>query len=706
MYVGKRLQARLLERYGVTMSENKAATDRQWQMEKEHLKECRALIAANIDAYEQQFEKRHKETKALFDEVQSGNVELYDQMMASKSLEEHSFNQLHKNKAAYEKPFFGRIDYRNLDERLFESIYIGKHGVFKNKTDVAVVDWRAPISTVYYENELGEGTYSIPDSNSDGKGRAYRIDLSLKRTYDIENGTLQGFYDSDVAANDELLVKYLSKNRDAVLGDIIATIQKEQNEIIRESPFHNVLVQGVAGSGKTTVAMHRISYIMYNYKERFTSNEFCIVGGSDILIDYITGGLPELDVYDVKHMRMDELLVHLLKREWKKNYKIVPPSPDLAWKSKMLFANELEHYLQMLRDRILANCVVCDEDIGMLLSQKNNDDFIKGNPSYSINRLLVTLDERLRARIKLQCQGREEIGIFKKKLAQYKNYFGSHCYKGSVVSLYVQFLEAYGNTYYIDMEQVIGNVSRGVFDVYDVAAMLLIYYRTLQKKPDDEYGQIFIDEAQDFGPIVYYALRTVLPACYFTIMGDVSQNVNYECGMNEWTDMKQKIFDGSGDRFRVLAKSYRNTIEISDFAGKILSSASRGAYKIEPVIRHGEPVHFVESISMEEAAGLSADIISDMQQKGYETLAVICFSDEEKEYVTRRLSRQVQVTDSDKSGFSKGVMVLTVPETKGLEFDCVLLWKPDLEGYKDNPKLAKLLYVAATRALHELFVVK
>ncbi len=205
---------------------------------------------------------------------------------------------------------------------------------------------------------------------------------------------------------------------------------------------------------------------------------------------------------------------------------------------------------------------------------------------------------------------------------------------------------------------------------------------------------------------MYYALRTVLPACYFTIMGDVSQNVNYECGMNEWTDMQQKIFDGSGDRFRVLAKSYRNTIEISDFAGKILSSASRGAYKIEPVIRHGEPVHFVESISMEEAAGLSADIISDMQQKGYETLAVICFSDEEKEYVTRRLSRQVQVTDSDKSGFSKGVMVLTVPETKGLEFDCVLLWKPDLEGYKDNPKLAKLLYVAATRALHELFVMK
>nr|MDE7478171.1 ATP-binding domain-containing protein [Lachnospiraceae bacterium] len=349
---------------------------------------------------------------------------------------------------------------------------------------------------------------------------------------------------------------------------------------------------------------------------------------------------------------------------------------------------------------------VYDEDIGMLLSQKNNDNFIKGNPSFSINRLLVTLDERLRARIKLQCQGREEIGIYKKKLIQYKNYFANHCYQGSVVNLYLQFIEVYGKTYYIDTAPVIEKIMRGVFDVYDIAAMLIIYYRALQKKPDEEFGQIFIDEAQDFGPIVYYALHTVLPECYFTIMGDVSQNVNYECGMNEWRDMRQKIFDSDTDSFRVLAKSYRNTIEISDFAGKILSSASKGAYKIEPVIRHGEPVHFVESISMEEAAGLSVDIIADMRQKGYETMAVICFSDEEKEIVIKRLSRQIQLTDSEKSGFSKGVMVLTVPETKGLEFDCVLLWKPDLQGYKDNPKLAKLLYVAATRALHELFIVQ
>lgn len=680
--------------------------EKEWQHEKEHLKICRSVIAENIKEYEKQVKERHEETQALFDEVQSGNGELYAQMMTSKSLEEHSFNQLVKNQAAFEKPYFGRIDYKNIDERLFESVYIGKHGVLKDKTNIEVVDWRAPISSVYYENELGKGTYSIVDTSKDEyQIKEYNIDLSLKRTYDIDNGQLKGYYDSDVAANDELLVKYLSKNRDAVLGDIIATIQKEQNEIIRENPFHNILVQGVAGSGKTTVAIHRISYIMYNYKERFTSNEFCIVGGSDILIDYITGGLPELEVYDIKHMRMDELLVYLLKKEWKKKYTIVAPDPKKAWKSKMLFVNELENYMKLLRKRILADCVVYDKEIGMLLSQKNNDNFINGHAQYSINRILVTLDERLRNRIKLQCTGRSEEGILQRKYNEYRGYFSSHCYNGSVVSIYLNFLEIYGDTYYIDMTSVKEKILGGRFDVYDVAAMVLIYYRALQKKPDDEFGQMFIDEAQDFGPMVYYVLKTVLPECYFTIMGDVSQNVNYECGMNEWRDMRNKIFCDETDSFRVLSKSYRNTIEISDFAGKILTSVSRGAYKIEPVIRHGEPVHFVDSISMQEAVGLCSEIIDAQKKKGYETMAVICFDDDTRDSVSQKLARQTDIIDSDKSGFSKGVMVLDVAQTKGLEFDCVLLWKPDLKNYKENPKLAKLLYVAATRALHELFII-
>lgn len=177
------------------MAETNQKKSKEWQAEERHLKECRALIAANVAEYERQLEERRKETKALFDEVQSGNVELYDQLVTSRGLEEHSFNQLHKNTEAYGRPFFGRIDYKNLDEKLFESIYIGKHGVLRDKTTVEVVDWRAPIASVYYENELGEGFYEIPDSSTDGRGKPlqYRIDLSLKRTFDIEEGCCKGF---------------------------------------------------------------------------------------------------------------------------------------------------------------------------------------------------------------------------------------------------------------------------------------------------------------------------------------------------------------------------------------------------------------------------------------------------------------------------------------------------------------------------------
>ena len=668
--------------------------------EEEHLQECRKQIAQNVHMYEEQVEQRHQQTQALIKAVQSGNVELYDQMFTSQSLEEHSRNQLSHNQAAYEKPFFGRIDYKNLDEHLTESIYIGKHGVQKDKTHMIIVDWRAPIATVYYENELGEGSYQIPD------GSSYRIDLNLKRTYDIENGKLQGFYDSDVAANDELLVKYLSKNRDVVLGDIIATIQKEQNEFIRSSPFHNMIVQGVAGSGKTTVAMHRISYMMYNYKERFTSNEFCIVGGSDILIDYITGGLPELDVYDIKHMRMDGLLTYLLHKEWKKKYQIVEADP--AWKSKMLFARELENYMQMLREHILGDCEVKDAEIGMLLSTKNNERFVRENPQYSINKLLVMLDERLRARIKLQTWHHEDEKMYGRKLTEYRNYFGSHQYKGSLVTIYVHFLDSYGAAYYIDMEPVKERIEKGKFDVYDVAALLLIYYRAVQKKPDEEFGQIFIDEAQDFGPVVYYALRTVLPECFFTIMGDVSQNVNYECGMNDWRDMKEKIFCKDTDEFRLLSKSYRNTIEISEFAGKILDRASKGAYKIEPVIRHGEPVQTIQEMTEQCLAQHAAKIIENVLHKGYETVSIICFQADEVQKVEKLMAeyKELEIGSARDSGFTKGVMILTVQQTKGLEFDCVLLWKPDMNGYRENPKLAKQLYVAATRALHELYLME
>lgn len=684
-----------MEKQNNTQKENEKKNEKKKKEQSEELLEeqahfemCKGIIDRNITYYEAEYELLHEETAALFKAMKSGDTELYNRAMTSASLETHAENQLRKNRAAFKQPYFGRIDYQESDTGKDSVVYIGKNGVFRNKTDVVIADWRAPISSVYYENELGEGNYHLPG------GGVVDVNLTLKRTYDVQNGELRGYYDSDVAANDQLLVQYLSQNKDVVLGDIIATIQKEQNEIIRETPFANILVQGVAGSGKTTVAMHRISYILYNYKERFMSNEFCIVGGNDMLLSYITGSLPELDVPDVKQKRMDSLLVHLLGKEWKKKQQVVEPCADGVVRSKIGFMLELELFLLKKKEAVIRGCELKDPALGVILSASGNERLLAENPNFSVARLLMVLEERKKARLKFLCPDGER-EYLQKKMQQYKDYFKNRMPQMSIYDIYAQFLNEYEKNHpgSIDLALHAQNQAMGNYDVYDLAALLMVQYRITRKKPDEEFGQLFIDEAQDFGITPYYALRKVLPECFFTIMGDVSQNINYETGMNDWEEMRKWVLTGKKDVFRLLSKSYRNTIEISGYAGEILEKASFGRYRIDPVIRHGLPVQKIQPSSEEELYDRGAEIISGAKQKGYRSIAVVCRNEQEARWTKKWLD-------------DESVMVLPIKLTKGLEFDVVLLWNLDTEGALSAPNSAKLLYVAATRALHELYILR
>lgn len=657
-------------------------SQKDYLKEQAHFNECLELIERNIASYEAEYEARHQETQRLFKAMKSGDPELYNQAMTSASLEEHAEGQLRKNRAALQQPYFGRIDYQEKDRGGEQQVYIGKNGIFRNQTDVVIADWRAPISTVYYENELGAGCYYLPD------GSSVDINLDLKRTYDVQAGVLQGYYDSDVAANDQLLIQYLSQNKEAVLGDIIATIQKEQNEIIRQSPFANILVQGVAGSGKTTVAMHRISYILYNYKERFMSNEFCIIGGNDLLLNYITSGLPELDVPDIKQKRMDVMLAHLLGKEWTKKQKLIPVTGDGKVRSRMDFMLDLEIWLLRIREQFCGDGPLVDRQLGTIISKSSKERLFAENPDFSIARVLRILDERVKTRIKfLSPEGEKE--YFLSKCRQYKDYYKNRIPKESIYDLYAAFLQEYEDKHpgSLNLAEHAEHGARNQYDVYDLAALLIIQYRVTRKKEDEEFGQLFIDEAQDFGITPYYALRRVLPKCYFTIMGDVSQNIDYDCGMNDWQEMQKWVLTGERDVFRLLSKSYRNTIEISEYAGKILEKASFGRYKIDPVIRHGLPVQESEPMAEEAMYARAEEIIANAREKGYQSIAVICKNEQETEWVSKWL---------------EDVTVLPIRLTKGLEFDVVILWNPDLEAALQSQASAKLWYVAVTRALHEL----
>lgn len=710
-----------MDKANMDKPEETAKTSQEMLAEQSHLKMCLEIIRENIHRYHREYQERHAQVTELHKALNSGDFEVYNQLMTSSSLEEQAYVGYRKNQAAERRPYFGRVDYLDKTRDCDEQVYIGKNGVFRDKTEVLIADWRAPISSVYYENELGEGEYGLPDE------MPIPIDLKSKRTYDISDGELHGFYDSDVAANDELLVKYLSHNKDMVLGEIISTIQKEQNAIIRETPFANLIVQGVAGSGKTTVAMHRISYLLYNYKERFLSNEYCIVGANDLLLNYITSGLPELDVPDIRQLRMDQLLIRLCEKEWQKRQKAADIDESASMRCQLAFFRRLDRYLWDKRLEIIPCKNLTDKQLGQILSKTSILNLLKENPEFSIDKLLGILDDRAKNRIEFLMNGWEESAV-NARLKIYNGHYKNKRPGESSKSIYEDFLKRYAQENNLNaladsedaksFQKHIRRCVGGEYDIYDIAALALIHYRVHQTAPSSEFGLLFMDEAQDFGIGIYYVLKKLLPNTYFTIMGDVSQNINYHTGLNDWEDLKRIFLTGERDKFLQLNKSYRNTIEISQYAGKILEKASAGQYKIEPVIRHGVPVSEEEYWSDVEMAERTGELLQRFREKGYGTAAIICLTEDiafqTAEFLKSILPEEpIQILPSEngkpthgKQVLQTGTMLLPIHLIKGLEFDAVILWNPDIKHGLEKPDSAKLLYVAATRALHELYVLQ
>ncbi|MBP3578544.1 MAG: AAA family ATPase, partial [Lachnospiraceae bacterium] len=608
---------------------------------------------------------------------------------------------------ARKKPYFGRIDFQDAALSEPESYYVGRVGISPDGVEQLVIDWRAPMASVYYENALGNCTYTVKDTKKD-ETKVHEIELFRKRTYEIEEDKLKDFFDSDIVANDELLTKCLAKSKKAVLGEIIGTIQKEQNAIIRMSPKTNLIVQGVAGSGKTTVAMHRISYILYNY-EQFRPVDFYIVGSNRILLNYITGVLPELDVYGVSQMTMEQLFIRLLYEDWdekKHKVKATDPNDKEAYrKGEYAWFHELEAFCEEYEAKTIKTEPVLIEKTGVvLLEKKSIETYIKNNPRMSVQAKINALNEWLLGRLENELTGKsvsytpEE----KKELNRAcKVHFGRDEWKGSLFDLYEEFLahqRKKGSKIFAEA---------GAYDVYDLAALAYLYKRIKEIDPIREASHVIIDEAQDFGMMVYGSLAYCLRGCTYTIMGDVSQNIHYGYGLNDWEDLRGLILTGDYDNFGILKKSYRNTVEISEFATEVLHHGNFPIYPAEPILRHGNPVSIQGYDTEENMNRAVVSIIENWKKEGHGTIAVICADEKEAADVTWMLGGKITLADSnpETAVFDEGVMVLPVEYTKGLEFDAVLLYHPSKEKYPMEDQYVKLLYVAATRALHELAVV-
>ncbi len=677
------------------------------EAEEQQLKKILAVAQENLERAEGHQKGLSEQLQDMLESYDTKDKEVLALWHNTESLFQESKRDLLRCIKARKKPYFGRIDFKDAGLSEPEAYYVGRVGISPDGVEQLVIDWRAPMASVYYENALGICTYEVKDT-VENETKVHEIDLFRKRTYEIEEDKLVDFFDSDVVANDELLTKCLAKSKKAVLGEIIGTIQKEQNAIIRKSPRTNLIVQGVAGSGKTTVAMHRISYILYNY-EQFRPVDFYIVGSNRILLNYITGVLPELDVYGVSQMTMEQLFVRLLYEDWddKKHTIVATDQTDKEAYRKGEYAwfHELEAFCEEYEVKVIpADSVVIEKTGARLLEKRSIENYRRSNPQLSVQAKINALNEWLLGKLENELTGKsvsytpEE----KKELNKAcKVHFGRDEWKGSLFDLYEEFLEGQrkkGSKIYVE---------HGKYDVYDLAALAYLYKRIKEIDPIREASHVIIDEAQDFGMMVYGSLEYCLRGCTYTIMGDVSQNIHYGYGLNDWNDLRKLILTGDYDSFGTLKKSYRNTVEISEFATGVLRHGNFSIYPAEPILRHGNPVS-VQAFGMEEEMNRAViKIIETWKKEGHETIAVICADTQEAEYVTKMLGEKITVADSnpETAVFDEGVMVLPVEYTKGLEFDAVLLYHPSKEHYPMEDRYVKLLYVAATRALHELAVV-
>lgn len=703
-------------------------TDRE--SEELYLKETLKVIEDNLANYSGEVTRMQAEIDEMLEHYHDNDVELWTILNNTITLNDHMKRNLVRNERAKNKPYFGRIIFHDETLDKDESLYIGKGGISKDNTNWMVVDWRAPVANAYYENGLGKCSYEAPG------GKELPIDLKLKRTFEIEEGKLLDYFDTEVVANDDLLMKYLSRNKEAVLGEIVATIQKEQNEIIRKSPYHNIIVQGVAGSGKTTVAMHRISFILYNYPERFRPEDFYIVGSNRILLDYITGVLPDLDVYGIRQMTMEQLFIRLLYEDWDdKKYSVrsvsgaknVIKGTEQWYMDLVTFIRKLEwdtvrresiflnprQFVEGLKDGKSGVYDRSEEDrkagiqprLVQLVDGAAVERYITQNPSVSLQSKIKMLNERLLIKVKDEFLGKgvkyteeERKAILK----AYRGYYGGTQWKKTIYELYTEFLISQRNKG-MDVE-----IPTDSFDVYDLAALALLYKLVKETEVISEAHHIVIDEAQDFGMMAYCVLHTCMKDCTYTVMGDVSQNIHFGYGLSDWEALRKLLISDPMDSFGLLRKSYRNTVEISDFATNILMHGSFSVYPAEPIIRHGKKVEVEEQkgVSDEFFVQRATEILGSWRNEGYDTIAVVCRDSETARSTAKQLAHHIEIMESDpeKVNFGKGILVLPVEYTKGLEFDAVLIWNPTREDYPTDDGDAKLLYVAATRALHELHI--
>lgn len=636
-----------------------------------------------------------------------------------------------------EKPYFARIDFKEDKKPNKEKLYIGKVGVIDLDGKVVITDWRAPVSTLYYDANLGKVEYNAPEGKIKGE-------LSLKRQIIIQNKNVEEIFDVDSVSDDELLKPYLGASADNRLKNIVASIQSEQNNIIRKSIEKNLIVQGVAGSGKTTVALHRIAYLMYNNSNRYKANQFMVIGPNRFFINYISNVLPDLDASNAVQVTYEELASDftceklIFEDSTKKLSDIIDkkaPKDYLKFKSSLKYKELLEKYLNNYEKTVISDTGVIINNIQVLSKDEVMETFNEVIGECLEQRLDMTArvlsnriknDDTIYNRVKnrmLELEKNEENIDKKRKIAkqelnmlkdltntgfekQIKKYVSISNLKS--INIYKDFVENVDKLYLendVDInslkENTLKSLKSRIIENEDIAAIMFIRLYLFGNGEYKNIKCVVIDEAQDFGIFSYFVLKKLLSNATFSIFGDMAQGIYSYRAIGDWNEIKENvIFDAE---FLNLKKSYRTSIEIMNEANKV--SEAIGLGKANPVIRSSGPI-IKTNIEKDKEALYIVNRVKEYQSQGFKSIAIV-YKDQTNMMELNRLLKKEKIESEiiykDQEKYNGGVCILTSYLSKGLEFDVVIIADADDSIYLSNNILdMKLLYVAMTRALHKL----
>lgn len=622
-----------------------------------------------------------------------GYEELFNQMALQQLVDsgEKSREQFKRIGKMMDSPYFARIDFLQDGEAQVMKAYIGKFSFWNMRSDYEVFDWRAPISSMYYEFEYGDAWYDAPDGKVFGE-------ISLKRQYRIQKGILEHALESSIRIQDEVLQKALSGTSDHRMKDIVATIQKEQNRLIRNEKADVLIVQGVAGSGKTSIALHRIAYFLYRYKDEIASDNFLILSPNGIFVDYISDVLPELGEESVESIEMEDIASRYLPVDLRAERLCFQTERfqemgDEAWMERNVFKGTAE-FVGLL-DEYLAYCDAHYFSAADYPYERGvvEGEFIRRNYA---RRVGMPVRARLREvagiveeEIRVQRKVKRGWGIHKKEIYEW---LLSRFRHSDALGLYRDFYRHIGREALFVWEE------GGELESADIFPLIYVKIYLEGAAVNSRIRYLIVDEMQDYTPIQYAVLNRLYP-CRKTILGDFSQRVVPFVGSS--MDFLKGLYPGA--EVIEVYKSYRSTWEIMEFAKKI-----QGNIRLEPVERHGEAPRILRCGSVEEERERILEWIGeDAAAGGSVKLGIICKSYALAEELYQWLMghaaerERLHLLTYDSEEFYDGVMVTAVSMSKGLEFDAVMV--PDADRWNYCTAYDRgLLYVACTRAMHRL----